>query len=261
MNELPRVSYEPSKKKRFEISEDEYSRERLATIKSFYERMQESFGVSMGIVLFGSLAKGKKLNNEIKDSSDVDFTLFVDIDEYRKLYIENLRNNKLFSEFEIRRLDGICHGAPERRLLRESSRKIQEGRDLSHEEQAFFENKFQKFNESQFIFFLAAWHGYVDFSGTSSDGKNFSFRGKREYPIERIQHLLKVKDIQAWPIQMHGEFSIKNQVQRVADLLNNPVEDNHDRQMYILDQERCGIARIFGLDVGGGMKIYRQAFV
>ena len=78
MNERPKIPYEPSEQKRFDISKDEYSRERLAVVKSFYETMRKSFDVSMGLVLFGSLAKGKELDAVKKDATDVDFTLFID---------------------------------------------------------------------------------------------------------------------------------------------------------------------------------------
>ena len=146
MGEQLKFPYEPSEKKRFEVSDDEYSRERLATVKSFYETMHQSFDVPMGLALFGSLAKGKELDAEKKDASDVDFTLYIDLDEYKRKYIENLKNNKDFSEFEVRRLDGFCRDFSERKLLNGGIQKIREGQELTLEEENFFEKRFQKFN-------------------------------------------------------------------------------------------------------------------
>lgn len=261
MGEQLKFPYEPGEKKRFEISDDEYSRERLATAKSFYETMHRSFDVPMGLALFGSLTKGKELDVEKKDASDIDFTLYIDLDEYKRKYIENLKNNKDFLEFEACRLDGLCRDFSERKLLSESVRKVREGLGISLEEEEFFRKRLQKFNLDQFVFFLAVWHGYVDFSNSEGAHQKFSFRGKSQYPIEKINHLLRIKDVQAWPIQFDGEFSIKNQVQKVKDICKGDNKDDDDRRNYALDQGRYEVARIFGLDVGGGMKLYRQAFV
>lgn len=263
MNEFLKFPYSPSVNKRFEISDDEYSRERLIAVKSFYETMHHSFDIPMGLVLFGSLAKGKKLDSEKKDASDVDFTLYIDLDEYKRKYIANLRNNKDFLEFETRRLDEFCRDFSARKLLDSSMRKAQEGKNLVLEEKDFFEKKFQKFSPDQFLFFLAVWHEYTAFSGARNASQGFSFRGKPQYPVERMKNLLKIKDIQVWPIQLSGEFSIKSQVQVTKDALESLNLDTGDRRAkeYILDQERCGIARMFGLDIGGGMKKYRQGFI
>ncbi|MCA9364631.1 MAG: hypothetical protein KC736_01935 [Candidatus Moranbacteria bacterium] len=264
MGEFPKVSYEPSEKKRFEISKDEYSRERLETIKTFYEKMQHSFGIPMGVALSGSLAKGKELDAEKKDASDVDFTFYIDFDEYKQKYIENLGRNKDFLDFESRRLDGVCHNSSDRKLLDESVQKLRNKEDLSLDEKEFLEKRLQNFNMDQFLFFLTVWHGYADFSDSEGISQDFSFRGKSRYPIERMNHLLRIKDVQVWPIQFEGEFSIKSQVERVKKLRENigDVEDNQ-REYAVgrLDQERYGIARIFWLDIGGGMKLYRQAFI
>lgn len=96
MNEMPKMAYEPSQEKRFEISGDEYSRERIEMIRLFYDKLRSFFGVSMGLVLFGSLAKGKKLDVETKENADIDFTLFIDLDvgggikPYRQAFIKEL---------------------------------------------------------------------------------------------------------------------------------------------------------------------------
>lgn len=260
MNEHIKVPYNPSNEKRFEISKDEYSRERLQSIKSFYENIHSKFNISMGLVLFGSLAKGKELTDTTKDEADVDFTLYIDIDEYREKYIENLRNNKDFLNFEIRRLNGICQNFIERKLLIEVDQKIRESIDLNQKEIEFVQEKLKIYSPDQFIFFLAVWHGYVDIYDTTSNQQDFSFRGKRQYPIERLKHLLQITDVQALPIQISGESSIQSQVEIVKHL-NEDFDQDTAKKEYILNQERCGVARMFGLDIGGGMKRYRQAFI
>lgn len=261
MNEMPKISYEPSKKKRFEISNDEYSKERLETLKLFYGSMREVFDVPMGLVLFGSLAKGKELDDEKKESADIDFTLFVDLDHYQEKYIENLKKNTVFADFEERRLVQLCHNDLERKSLNAIFSDIKNGNNISFHGKEIIKREMREYSPRQFLFILATWHGYIDLPGVSNDMPTFSFRGKEEKDVEKIRHLLRLKDVQVWPIQFKGEFSIENQVRKIRDLYEKNIEDKTERSKYLLDQEQIGVARIFSLDVGGGMKLYRQAFI
>lgn len=261
MNEMPKIPYSPSQEKRFEVSEDEYSRERLKVAELFYDKMKQIFDVSIGLVLFGSLAKGKKLNHETKESADIDLTLFVDLDEYQDKYIENLRNNRDFLDFELRRLDDSHHNATSKKLMYESFDDIKTGRDINPNEKECIEKEFHIHSRNQFLFMLAMWHGYITNSSHEIRNDTFSFQGKQDSGVEKINHLLAIKDVQVWPIQFHGEFSILNQIEKVKNLTKREPLNETERDKYMLEQEKIGIARIFGLDVGGGMKSYRQAFI
>lgn len=75
-----KAPYEPSKMKRFEISEDEHSRERLRAVLEIYRELKEVFP-SIGFSLYGSLTKGKVLDETTKDISDIDLAVYVDRDE------------------------------------------------------------------------------------------------------------------------------------------------------------------------------------
>lgn len=260
MNEFPKISYEPSEKRRFEVSKDEYSRERIKTVESFYEKMRNYFDVSMGLVLFGSLVKGKILDKENQENSDIDFTLFVDLDEYRKKYIENLRNNTVFAGFEARRLGEFCSDSFERKKLIESIRNIESKREIDWEEKDLIEKKIQRYVPDQFLFILAIWHGYINVSD-SDQSEQFFYRGKQAQDVEKLSHLLGIMDVQVWPIQFSGEFSIRSQVEKVRDIYEDNLKNESDRNKYLLMQGKIGIARIFGLDVGGGMRMYKQSFV
>ena len=72
--------YIPNSQKRFDISEDEYSRGRLGAISEVFEELKESFP-SVGIALFGALSKGKVLTHESHKISDVDVNIFIDANE------------------------------------------------------------------------------------------------------------------------------------------------------------------------------------
>src|SRR3989344_6495150 len=201
MNEMPRISYEPSKKKRFEISNDEYSKERLETLKLFYDSMKQLFDVPMGLVLFGSLAKGKELDDAKKESADIDFTLFVDLDNYQEKYIENLKRNPIFADFEERRLVQSCHSDLERRSLTDGFGDIKKGNAIPLHGEEIIQREIREYSPSQFLFILAAWYGYIHLSDVRGDTPLFSFRGKEEKNVEKIRHLLKLKDVQVWPTQ------------------------------------------------------------
>lgn len=77
---LDKVPYIPSRTKRFDISEDEFFRERLRALLEIYNELKEAFP-SIGFSLYGSLTKGKVLDEITKDSSDIDLSVYIDKDE------------------------------------------------------------------------------------------------------------------------------------------------------------------------------------
>lgn len=198
-------------------------------------------------------------NSSLK--TDVDFTLFIDIDEYRNQYAENIQKNKSFAMFEISRLMDSYQNTQERQFLSQISQKISENQPISLEDRDHLSSFLKEFSPHQFLFFLSAWHNYSCLHPEITK-ETFSFYGKTNPRIERMKDLLWEKDIQALPIQEEGEFSLLEQIRKASIRMDLSKKENDDQKSkYIFEQERIGIAKIFGLDIGGGMKKYRQKLI
>jgi len=102
MDSEAKVSYTPSKTKRFEVSHDPISRERLTALVTTVRELRNNYPFVAGAVLFGSLSKGKRLDEHIAGKSDVDLIIYLDTDELKRNY-ENFvkdRDQEKFNEFE-----------------------------------------------------------------------------------------------------------------------------------------------------------------
>lgn len=94
-----KAPYEPSQRKRFEVSKDPYSRERLWALRDTIRELKLKHPFVVGAILFGSLSKGKQLNKDTVGQSDIDAVIYIDEDGARKEYPSLLEGeNKLFSE-------------------------------------------------------------------------------------------------------------------------------------------------------------------
>lgn len=260
MFEIPKVPYEPNQEKRFRISDDEYSKERVWKIELFYKKMRDFFEVSMGLVLFGSLAKGKVLDMETKENADVDLTLFIDVDEYNEKYVENLKKSDTFLFFEKGRLNTYAE-SHRGKLLIETLDKIKREEEISSDENDIIHRELDIHKRNQFLYLFTIWHGYTDNEEMDVAKSSFSFRGKQSSDVERINHLQNIHDIQVLPIQKNGEFSILAQAELVKERMLQWNLHGTEIGLDIKKQDCMCIARMFGLDVGGGMKKYRQAFI
>jgi|GEM_PF-3947604 len=92
-----KTPYTPSSNKRFEISEDQFSRERIRALTEVYKELKETFP-SIGFSLYGSLTKGKVLNEHAKEVSDIDFAVYLDKDELlgnREWLVKALENTAI----------------------------------------------------------------------------------------------------------------------------------------------------------------------
>ena len=99
MRSEEKVSYIPSESKRWEISSDPFSRERLKTLVTVVKKLRQIHPFVAGAVLFGSLSKGKKLDAVSASGSDIDLAIFVDTDNLRGDYAQlAASNNKRFNE-------------------------------------------------------------------------------------------------------------------------------------------------------------------
>ena len=77
--------YTPNSEKRWKVSEDEISRERLKGIREMHDYFKEQIpGVTVAVSLFGSLSKGKELDQSTAQSADMDLSVFVDYEEFEK---------------------------------------------------------------------------------------------------------------------------------------------------------------------------------
>jgi hypothetical protein len=74
-----KVEYTPSRKKRFEISNDEYTHERVTRVSELYHRLKDRFPELVSINLFGSIVQGKELNDDTTRVTDIDLAIYVDV--------------------------------------------------------------------------------------------------------------------------------------------------------------------------------------
>lgn len=103
-----KVPYVPSQTKRFEISKDPYSQERLKALKATIGELREKEPLVVGAVLRGSLSKGKTLTPQTEGKSDVDLVVFIDADrideEYQRLLEED---NEIFAESKEGKMQSV----------------------------------------------------------------------------------------------------------------------------------------------------------
>src|SRR3989338_7564002 len=116
---MPKESYTPSER-RFEISKDQFSRERIKKLMEVYRGLQEEFpGMHFAFSLFGSLSKGRELTTENVADTDVDLFCFYDSDDLYeskgKLLQTDPRFAKVFKKFQdmIFRLLSKVYFSPE----------------------------------------------------------------------------------------------------------------------------------------------------
>jgi len=94
--------YESHPEKRFHISHDEISRERIQLLKELHEKLREEIpDITIGFTLFGSLSKGRELTVETAPSADIDMAIFIDIDDIQKKIgdLEEKNPNSKFAQF------------------------------------------------------------------------------------------------------------------------------------------------------------------
>lgn len=73
--------YIPYPFKRFKISDDKYSQARIAMISKVRQELENEWQLPIGFVLYGSLTKGRILNKDNHANADIDFSIFVILDE------------------------------------------------------------------------------------------------------------------------------------------------------------------------------------
>jgi hypothetical protein len=90
-NTSKKIPYTPPAEKRYAISRDPNTQERIEFVRDLQKKLTEHFGVEIGITLFGSITKGKDLSDsEIATMSDIDCNIFFDGDYVSEHYNEFL---------------------------------------------------------------------------------------------------------------------------------------------------------------------------
>lgn len=98
MSPKEKVLYAPSERKRFEVSSDPYSRERIRQLHDVYNEVKEALPeISIAFTLGGSLAKGKRLTKETANSTDIDLYIFIDENDVENNYREMTTSNSRFA--------------------------------------------------------------------------------------------------------------------------------------------------------------------
>lgn len=92
MYETPKkFPYTPPAEKRYAVSRDSTTQERIEFIRDLQKRLTEYFGIEIGITLYGSITKGKDLSDrEVAAASDIDCNIFFDGDYVSEHYGEFL---------------------------------------------------------------------------------------------------------------------------------------------------------------------------
>ena len=92
---LESKSYIPSQDKRFDVSSDSISRERILAVKVAFETLKNEVPFFAGVTVFGSLSKGKKID-ETNENNDIDMVVFLDRDKYDQTIDKFAKETKNF---------------------------------------------------------------------------------------------------------------------------------------------------------------------
>lgn len=114
MNELARIHSEPTEDRRFHVSADPFSRERLSALRRLFKKLHVEFPFHFGLTFGGSLAQGRKLNAENANRSDVDYSIFVDADSIRSNFPGDITRS---AQVEVRDIFGRSSDDPEDKRL------------------------------------------------------------------------------------------------------------------------------------------------
>ncbi len=87
-------------RRRFEISQDEITQERIGILKKIHEELKDELPEYSGITIFGSLSKGKKLNQENAAKSDIDMTIWIDEGLMEQQFEEGSRPEEMLKFLE-----------------------------------------------------------------------------------------------------------------------------------------------------------------
>lgn len=232
-------SYQPSEK-RFEISRDEISRERLRVVKEIFEKLTQLIPIRIALALYGSLSKGKELETATAPASDIDLIIYIDTDNlmsnYEQWQATDERFNQLFQQNSKRKLRAL-QSQFNNRSLDEMITLINPSGERT------------KVTIKQ----------YLDQESTKP-----VWTSAEQYILEVIDQTLKnnarpmvytgeTNHISVLPIQFEGRDSMMTLAVELARAV-----DNNQKMADALSEE---VAHLFALDVGGGLRPYREYFL
>ncbi len=90
--------YRPAPHKRFYISPDPDSRERVQTLYATVQEMRRTIPFFAGVTLFGSLSKGKPLDQDTAAETDIDIFAFIDHPALIKNAGQFAKENEYFNQ-------------------------------------------------------------------------------------------------------------------------------------------------------------------
>ncbi len=209
MSEQAKVPYEASETKRFEVSRDEFSRQRIEVIKEIRQLVLDSLDVPVGTSAFGSLAKGKDLSErETAMITDIDMAVFVDyasLEQHR----DQLSGNKRFQHA----IDAATVA------LRDSGMREEEILEIG----------------------LGNYIKKIALEKIKKEARSLA---------------LPTASIAVYNISDTGAYSTMGQLEKYE----SAIRDGKLREPLTEDAKRR-IALLFALDIGGGLKHYRQTFL
>lgn len=219
---VEKIPYTPSLEKRFEISDDPISRARARALLKTFRELKAEIPFFAGFTLSGSLSKGKVLIPQTAASADIDLNVFLDSDRIPGSAVAFAQQNEDFRQFL---------------------------EDERVKDRDFYE-RFQGYSWMDTIVQQAETQGVaravIEYTA--------SFVRARMFQHTFIENGDRVElDIVSYLIAKEGQ----NAIERLAE------EKLVDRSMPIpfLGGSSRLLAAPFGLDIGGGLREYRRAFI
>lgn len=93
-----KIPYEPIQEKRFAVSPDAFSRERLKFVMDIKTEIESKLHFRAYLALFGSLSKGKPLDAVRASKSDIDLKIFIDGADLREFHEVALASDSRYAE-------------------------------------------------------------------------------------------------------------------------------------------------------------------
>ncbi len=221
---IDKVEYTPSQTKRFEVSQDEYSRTRLKFLGDMTQNICEITPFEVGVSVIGSLSKGKTLDKKTEGATDVDAIIYLDSDSV----VEHFEDERTPVEvrdayyFQIGKWDKLSSLKGNPNLSINSSHIPDDPSKMVKAAQGYVQHNIPTFMDN-----------------TNKANKKWSYFDQ---------------DIFVVPIAIKGENSILDMVEKYEKALEAHDEHGMERAVVIFSY-------VFGLDLGGHLKKYRQAFI
>src|SRR5438128_3559318 len=105
-----KISYEPVQERRFAISPDSFSRERLKLLTDLKSEVENRLDFKTYLSLFGSLSKGKPLDADNAPQSDIDLDIFIDGEDMRDHHEAALAKDSRYTTLYKHSLHEIDYG-------------------------------------------------------------------------------------------------------------------------------------------------------